>query len=101
VGRGSGLTGAAASSLRTGAGDETGSTPRFPRALLGRGRGVRSRERDGLRFRSEERFGRLARARDPLAIITAREVMLLLVVEQGSSRLFDYSRDRSGIHRVW
>jgi hypothetical protein len=29
-----------------------------------------------LRFRREERLGRLARARDPLAIITARVLLL-------------------------
>jgi hypothetical protein len=35
-----------------------------------------------LRFRREERLGCLARARDPLTVITARVVPLLPVVEQ-------------------
>jgi hypothetical protein len=44
-----------------------------------------------LPFRREERLGRLACARGPLAIITARVVLLFPVVEQGLPRLFsDY-----------
>jgi hypothetical protein len=35
-----------------------------------------------LRFRREERLGRLARARDPLAITTASVVLLLPVVSK-------------------
>ena len=67
---------------------------RLPRGSLGRWRGVRSRWLDGLRFRREERLGRLARARDPLSIIAARGVLLLPMVEQGLPRLFGYSRYR-------
>ena len=61
-------------------------------------------ETDGfgeLLFRREERLGRLARARDPLAIITARVVLLLPVVQQGLPRLFGYARYRRGISQLW
>ena len=74
---------------------------RLPRGGLGRGRGVRSGQVDGWRFRREERLGRLARAFDPLTVITVRGLLLLPVVEQGSSRLFGCSRYRSGIRQLW
>jgi hypothetical protein len=48
---------------------------RLPREVLGRWRGVRDRWLGGLPFRREERFGRLARARDPLKVIAARVVV--------------------------
>jgi hypothetical protein len=59
------------------AGGEIGSTRGFRGGRSADGAGVRSRWLCGLPFRREERLGRLARARDPLAIITEREVMLL------------------------
>jgi hypothetical protein len=74
---------------------------RFPRGLLGRWRGIRRRWVDGLPFRREERLGRLASARDPLTVITVRGLLLLPVIEQGSSRLFGCSRYRSGIRQLW
>jgi hypothetical protein len=43
-----------------------------------------------LRFRREERLGRLARARYRLTIIAARVVLSLPLVEQGSPRMFGY-----------
>ena len=73
----------------------------LPRGSLGRRRGVRNRRLGGLPFRREECLGCLVRARDPLTIIAARRVMLLPVVEQGSSRLFGCSRYRSGIRQLW
>ena len=82
-----GPTGAATSSLRTGAGDRIEST----RGFLGRGRGIGNRWLGGLPFRREEGLGRLARVRDPVTIIVAGGVMLLPMVDQGSSRLCDYS----------
>jgi hypothetical protein len=45
------------------------------------------------------RLGCLARARDPLTIITARVVRLLPVVEQELPRLVGYSRHRGGIRQ--
>jgi hypothetical protein len=54
-----------------------------------------------LPFRREERLGRLASARGPLAIISARVVLLFPVVEQESPRLFGYPGYRSGIRQVW
>jgi hypothetical protein len=87
--RGSELTGAATSSLRDRCGRQGREHARFPRESLGRGHGVRDRWLDG--FRREERLGRVARARGPLAIITARVVLLLPVVEQGLPRLFGCS----------
>jgi hypothetical protein len=69
---------------------------RFSHGSLGRGHGVRDRWLDGLLFRREERLGRLARARDPLTVITVRGLLLLPVIEQGSSGLFGCSRYRSG-----
>jgi hypothetical protein len=74
---------------------------RLPRGLLGRWRGVRRRWPDGWRLRREERLGRLARARDALTVITVRGLLLLPVIEQGSSRLFGCSRYRSGIRQLW
>jgi hypothetical protein len=74
---------------------------RLPRGSLGRGHGVRNWRLDRLPFRREEGLGRLARARDPLKVIAARGVMLLPVIEQGSSRLFGCSRYRSGIRQLW
>jgi hypothetical protein len=74
---------------------------RFSRGALGRWRGVRSGQVDGWRFRREERLGRLASARDPLTVITVRGLLLLPVIEQGSSRLFGCSRYRSGIRQLW
>jgi hypothetical protein len=59
--------------------------------------GVGDRWLGGLLFRREERLGRPARGRDPLAIMTAKVGLLLPVVEQGLPRLFDYSRHRSGV----
>jgi hypothetical protein len=74
---------------------------RLPRGSLGRGHGVRRQWFYGSRFRREERLGRLASARGPLAIITARVVLLFPVVEQESSRLFGYSRHLKGIRQLW
>jgi hypothetical protein len=75
---------------------------RLPGGSLGRGHGVRDRWLDGLPLWREERLGRPARARDPLAVVTAEVVLLLPVGEQGwSSRPFDHSRDRSGIRQFW
>jgi hypothetical protein len=47
------------------------------------------------------RLGCLARARDPLTIITARVVRLLPVLEQELPRLVGYSRHRGGIRQFW
>jgi hypothetical protein len=74
---------------------------RLPRGSLDRWRGVRNRWLGGLLFRCEERLGCPARARDPLAIITARVVLLPPVVEQELPRVFGYSRYRSGIRQLW
>jgi hypothetical protein len=97
--RGSGSTGAATSSLRTGAGDETDSTRGFRAGCSADGAG--SETDGGSPFRREERLGCAARARDPLTVITVRGLLLLPVIGQGSSRLFGCSRYRSGIRQLW
>ena len=78
-----GLTAAPTSSLRTGGGDRIARTRGFRADPSADGAGSEVDGFDGLPFRREERLGRLASARDPLAIITARVVVLLPVVEQG------------------
>jgi hypothetical protein len=63
---------------------------RFTRRLVG-WRGVRNRWPADWRFRCKQRFGRLARSGDPLAIIAAR-VGLLLSAKQDLLRTLDPSR---------
>jgi hypothetical protein len=90
--RGSGSTGAASSSLRTGAGDKIARTRGFRAGCSAEGAGSEGDGPTGCR---------LARRIDPLTIIIAGVVLLLPVVAQGLPRLFDYSRYRSEIHRLW
>ena len=99
--RGSGLTGGGTSSLRTGGGDRIARTRGFRADPSADGAGSEVDGFDGLPFRREERLGRLACARGPLTIITARGVLLFPVVEQGLPRLFGYSRLGSGIRQFW
>src|ERR1700730_16597124 len=96
--RGSKSTGAATSSLRTGAGDRIESTRGFRagRSAEGAGSEAEGSTDCGLKSASAARRALVIL----LAIITAKVGLLLPVVEQGSPRLFDYSRDRSGVRQL-
>jgi hypothetical protein len=98
--RGSGLTGAATSSLRTGAGDRIARTRGFRAGCSAEGAGSETDDSAGCRF-GVKSASAACRARDPLTVVTARGVMLLPMVEQGSPRLFGCSRYRSGIRQLW
>jgi hypothetical protein len=99
--RGSGSTGAAASSLRTGGGDKIGSTRGFRAGGSADGAGSEGGWLKGLPFRREERLGRLARAPDPLAIITARGGACCRWLSTSCPELVGYSRHRDGIRQLW
>jgi len=67
---------------------------RFARRLIGRRRRVRDRLLGGLPFRGEERLGRLARSRDPLAIIAGKVRLLSWVRHDLARTVYPFARSK-------